>query len=396
LAFAFYRVNSALFLCWHWDPSTRLRIQQIGEKNMKGQKIRWQLPLLLLASAALVFGQAIGPAPAGPQQQWSNVNSPAHPSEPVGPGTINYVEGQVSLDGAPVTPQSIGTATLKPGQTLDTGEGFVEVLLTPGAFLRVGHNSEVRIVSAGLADTQVELVRGASMLEVDQIIQNTNLSVLMNGATAHIQKNGLYNFDTARQTVMVLDGKAKIETTAGNKTVNKHDEVLLASKHPLKTHSIDEKAVKADPLYVWSKARSEDEAQASAKAANYADSYASVGPGWYWDPYWGFYGFWPYDAAFLYSPFGWGFYSPAFFGFGYYGGLYGGGRWYPRPGVYGHPGWYGHPGGIHGRVGGVNANVRGFHGGSFGGFHGGMGGGFHGGGMGGGFHGGGMGGGGRR
>ncbi len=354
---------------------------------MKGQKIRWQLPLVLLASAALGFGQVSGPPPAaaGPQEQWPNANSQTRPSEPVGPGTINYVEGQVSLDGEAITPQSIGTATLKPGQALDTGEGFVEVLLTPGAFLRVGHNSEVRIVSAGLANTEVELVRGQSMLEVDQMIKNTNLAVLMNGATTQVEKNGLYNFDAAQQAVMVLDGKAKVDSPAGSKTLNKHDEVLLASQHPLKTRGVNEKAVQADPLYVWSKARSEDEAQASAKAASYADSYAAAGPGWYWDPYWDFYGFWPYDAAFLYSPFGWGFYSPAFFGFGYYGGFYGG-RWYPRPGAYGHPGF-------HGRVGGVNASVRGFHGG---GFNHSMGGGFHGGGMGGGFHGGGGGGGGRR
>jgi uncharacterized membrane protein YgcG len=359
---------------------------------MKGQKIRWQLPIVLLASAALGFGQVNGMPAEGqqpPQQQWPNAVRPTRPAEPVGPGTINYVEGQVTLNGEAITPESVGTAALRPAQVLDTGEGFVEVLLTPGAFLRVGHNREIRIVSAGLASTEVELMRGASILEVDQLIQNTNLAVLMNGVTTQIEKNGLYNFDAGRQVVMVLDGKAKLEAPAGSKTLNKHEEVLLASSNPLKTHGVDEKAVKADPLYVWSKARSADEAQASGKAAGYADSYAAAGPGWYWDPYWNFYGFWPYDTAFLYSPFGWGFYSPIYFGFGYYGGFYGGGRWYAHPGAYGHPGW-GRPGGVHGRIGGVNANVRGSHSSGFqggmagGGFHGGMGGGFHGGGMGGG------------
>jgi hypothetical protein len=365
---------------------------------MKGQKI-WRLSLVLLASAALGLGQVNGTSAAGWPQAPPNANSAVRPPQPVGPGTINYVEGQASLNGQELTPQSVGTATLRPGQALDTGEGFVEVLLTPGAFLRVGHNSEVRIVSAGLANTEVEIVRGASMVEVDQIIKGTNLGVQMNGATTQLEKNGLYNFDATQQAVMVLDGKAKVQIAAGSKTLNKHDEVLLASSNPLKTRGFNEKAVKADPLYVWSKARSEDEAHASANAASSAPTYVAAGPGWYWDPTWDFYGFWPYDS-FLYSPFGWGFYSPAFFGYGYYRGYgYYGGR------GYGHPGWNGHnwagarPGyGMHGRIGGMNANVRGFNGGAGhavagGGFHGGMGGGgFHGGG-GGGFHGGGGGGG---
>jgi hypothetical protein len=264
---------------------------------------------------------------------------------------------------------------VQPGQVLDTGAtGFAEMLLTPGAFLRLGHNTQVRMVTAGLAATKVEVVRGSAMLEVDQLIKNTNLSIAMNGATAQIEKTGLYDFDASQQAVRVLDGKAKVFEAAGSKTLDKHDEVLLASRRPLKKRDFDENALKADPLYVWSKARSEDEAQASASAANNAEYYMAAGPGWYWDPYWDFYGFWP-AAGFLYSPFGWGFYSPAFFG--YYGGY----------GWYGHPGWHGH-GGWHGHVAGMNARIGGFHAGGFhgGGFHGG---GFHGGGFGGGFHGGG-------
>jgi hypothetical protein len=305
----------------------------------------------------------------------AGVNNPAQPVEPVGPGTINYVEGQASLDGQELLPQSIGTATLKPGQTLDTGNGYVEVLLTPGAFLRVGQNSELRILSAGLADTRVQLARGATMLEVDQMIKGTNLAVTMNGTTTQIEKNGLYSFDAASQAVMVLDGKARIQETAGAQTLGKNNEVLLGSTRPLKKRDIDEKVVKAEPLYIWSKARSEQEAQASASAASNAEYYATAGPGWYWDPAWDFYGFWPYADA-LYSPFGWGFYSPGFFGYGYYGGFYGGRGYHGRPGV-----------GFHGRVSGVNARVGAFRGGAAG-FHGG---GFHGGGMGG-FHGGGGGG----
>ncbi|MGA8029175.1 MAG: hypothetical protein WB992_18700 [Bryobacteraceae bacterium] len=339
---------------------------------MKGQKIYWQMIPLLLASAALSFGQLGMPMPQAPGYGTSG-QGPAAPSEPVRPGTINYVEGQVSLDGQNLTPRAIGMATLNPGEVLDTGAGYAEILLTPGAFLRVGNSSEVRMLSAGLADTRTELVHGASILEVDQMIKGTHLAMVLNGTTTEIAKNGLYEFDAAGQAVMVLDGQARIQEASGNRTLDKHDEVLLASQRPLKKRSFNEQAVKMQPLYVWSKARSEDEAEASVSAARNADLYAAAGPGWYWDPAWDFYGFWPAADA-LYSPFGWGFYSPALFGFGYYGGGYLGGGWY------GYRGWTGrHPGsGWHGRVGGINARARGF--GSGGGFHGGMGGGFHGGG----------------
>lgn len=348
---------------------------------MRKQKIGWRVGAVLLASAVMGLAQATNMAVPG-----APMHGPPSPPdmEPVGPGTINYVEGQVSLDGQSLSPQSVGTAKLGPGHTLNAGEGYVEVLLTPGAFLRLGNNSEAQIISGGLASAQIQLVRGSAILEVDQLIMGTNLAVVMNGATTQVQKNGLYKFDAVQQTVMVLDGKATVRAGGGTTTLGKHDQVLLASKHPLKKRGFQVKAVEAEPLYVWSKARSEDEAQASSAAAGSASYYATAGPNWYWDPTWGFYGFWPYDD-FLYSPFGWGFFGPGYFGFGYYGGGFYGGRYHG-----GHYGWGGHGAGWRGRgatsarAGGFRGGANGFHGGGFGG------GGFHSGGFGGGgFHGGG-------
>lgn len=126
----------------------------------------------------------------------------------VGPGTITYVEGQVSIDGRALSSRSVGSTSLKPGQTLATQEGYAEILLTPGSFLRVGKNSELRLTSAGLADTRVDFVRGSGMLEVDQLIKGTGLRVGYGGATMQIEQKGLYNFDGALPAFRVLDGKA--------------------------------------------------------------------------------------------------------------------------------------------------------------------------------------------
>lgn len=341
---------------------------------------------LLLGSVA--FGLAQTSSMSAPGAWPQNPNPPyqtARPAVSVGPGTINYIEGQVSADGQNLSPALVGKTTLNPGQALDTGNGYVEVLLTPGAFLRLGNNSAMHIASAGLADTKVQIDRGASMIEVDQLVKGAQIAVTMNGATTEIEKKGLYDFDATQQAIRVLKGTAKVTAADGTQKLESGNQVLLASNHPLKRRDFDEKTLKAEPLYVWSATRSEDEAQASAMAASNASAYYVAGPGWYWDPAWNFYGFWPLDAA-LYSPFGWGFYSPAFFGF--YGG-YGLGFGYGYPAY-----WYGHPGFGHGFPrAGISTRVNGFRGaGSFRAPASG----FHGGGFSGGFHGGGGFGGGRR
>src|SRR5215831_18442064 len=85
------------------------------------------------------------------------------------PGTLNYVEGQASIDNQTLDSKSVGDAELQNGQILETGNGKAEILLTPGVYLRIGDNSSVKMVSANLTNTQLALDRGQAMLEVDQI-----------------------------------------------------------------------------------------------------------------------------------------------------------------------------------------------------------------------------------
>jgi hypothetical protein len=76
------------------------------------------------------------------------------------PGVVNYVEGNAAIDNRAISARDVGTAVLDQNQRLTTVVGKVEILLTPGVFLRVNNNSEVRMVSTGLTDTSVELLRG--------------------------------------------------------------------------------------------------------------------------------------------------------------------------------------------------------------------------------------------
>ena len=110
------------------------------------------------------------------------------------PGTLNYVEGQVSVQGQKQSPKSVGATYLEPNQVLDTGNGNAEMLLTPGIFMRIGHNSEVKMISPGLADTQVQLTHGSAMVEVDELFKENDVSVVVDGATTRIEKAGIVRF----------------------------------------------------------------------------------------------------------------------------------------------------------------------------------------------------------
>ena len=352
------------------------------------------------------------PPPARQQQQ-----SPPAQQGPE-PGMVNYVEGQASVGGQSLNANSAGKVQVQPGQMIETQNGRVEMLLSPGTLIRLDNNSAVRLDSNGLADVEVTVVRGRAMVESDQLLKDEFIGIHVGPSMVRLMKHGLYDFDaTGAGMVRVFDGIVKVN--AGNKdyTVRGgHDFDLNATK--LKARGFDKKKYEGT-FYRWSSLRSSYLAEANADAArgfangNYgAGFYAGYGypydPGWFWDPYFDAYTWLPWDGYFF-SPFGWGFYSPGFaFAAPFYGYGFGG---FHRFG----PGY--RPlatGGIRGGGFGNGFGRGGFHGGAVrgggfagGGFRGGAvrsgggfaGGGFRGGGgvrgggfAGGGFHGGGGGG----
>lgn len=292
------------------------------------------------------------------------------------PGTINYVEGQATVNGQVLTSQSAGATILAPGQTVSTVDGKVELLLTPGVFLRLGDNSAVTMVSPDLTKTEVQVDRGRAQIEVDLLYKQNDLLVDQGPAQTKLLKNGLYEFDATANSMRVFDGEAAVSPAhSATKwiTVKDHHELALTGER-LKPQDFNAgQAASQDPLYNWSKLRADYLGQANLNLAEQYAGNASFYPGWYWDSSVYSYTWLPGDGLF-WSPFGYGFYSPWY--------LYGGGFIYPGYGFRG--GFY------HGPYRGV-AGVAGVHfapapavhayaGGGGGGFHGGGGGGFHGGG----------------
>jgi hypothetical protein len=296
------------------------------------------LSLATLLAPALMLGQSANPA---------------------GPGTLNYVEGQVSINGQVVNWLSVGSSQLKEGQVVETANGKAEVLLTPGVFLRLGDNSAVKMISPNIANTEVELVKGRADVEVDQLFKQNDLRVQMKGNETRLLKTGLYAFDSKRGTVQVFDGKA-----AASPVDDQQKPVVVKKGHELAMNGDEEKSksfdkqASEDALYNWSSLRSQYLGEANVQLASAYEGSPGLAPGWFWDA--GLYGYtWlPGDGAFF-DPFGYGFYSP------YY--LYGGGFVYGYGRGYGRGGYRG--GYLHGQTS--------FHGERAGGFHGGYGGGSH-------------------
>ena len=301
------------------------------------------------------------------------------------PGTLNYIEGQVSLGNQTLDAGSVGKTGLQANQTLSTQQGRAEILLVPGVLLRVDYNSAVRMDSPGLANTELTLEHGRALLEAADLRKENRIVIHVGAAEARPEKRGLYALDADSGIIRVFEGQAEAQTAGQEIRIKGGHELRLSGAGKPKAHGFDKTFAANDEFYRWSSLRSSYLSDANVHAAG---NYRAYGPGWsgtgwYWDPWYDAYTWIPGDG-FFYSPFGWGFYSPGFvygapfYGFGFGGYSYGG--YYHRFGPHYAP-----------RVAPFG---RGFQGGAF---RGGMGGGFRGSGFGGGgFRGGGFRGGGFR
>ena len=131
-------------------------------------------------------------------------------------GMVNYVEGAVQIEGKPVKLDGAIFPDVKPGQALSTQAGFAEVLLTPGVFLRIGRNSSFRMTANKLTDTQVEILSGSALVEVDEILKDNRIAVKMRDSDTVLLKTGLYHFNADSGQVRAFAGKAQVSDAANS------------------------------------------------------------------------------------------------------------------------------------------------------------------------------------
>jgi FecR protein len=286
-----------------------------------------------LALAALIA------VPAWAQNS-AAASAPSQHPETAAPGAINYVEGHVKIGSETLSSASVGKVQLKPGQTLETEDGRVEMLLTPGVFIRLGQDTSVTMVSPSLTNTKVKVDTGEATAEVDEYHSQNNLMVQVDDATAYLVHTGFYDFDPQQGLIRVLKGQAVVLRDDYHVRVNPGRQVeLFPQTAKLQAVKFDVgQYKKQNPLYSWSKLRSQYLAEANVNEAPHVYGWNGWGPGWYgpgwwgaglgwgagWGPGWSWYGpGWYWNPWFMsytfipgggvyYSPFGWGFYSPRY------------------------------------------------------------------------------------
>ena len=224
------------------------------------------------------------------------------------PGSLNYVEGQAFLDGKPLDPNSSGTVQLAAGQTLETQDGKVEILLDPGVFVRLGDDSCIRMISPAPHRTRLLLQSGRAAVEIVGLGPGNLVVIDMPDSSTQLLQEGFYDFDANLGRLRVFSGHATL--TSGNSLFEVFDahgvDVKSAGVGQDFKFSADE--YDEDDLDRWSDARSAYLAEANQDLVSQHKKQPKKVAGWYWDPWSGAFTYFP-DFDVLYSPFGGAFYS---------------------------------------------------------------------------------------
>jgi len=246
----------------------------------------WLVALAALLSTGIVFGQSVVSAQAG---------------------LINYVEGQVTLDGKDVVRKAGLYPQVKENGVLKSGEGRVELLLNPGAFLRMSENSSLRMITTRLIDTRLEVLGGTVLVECAELSKDSGVTLVFKDSTVTLRKKGLYRLDAEPPQFSVLDGDALVVASGQQITLKDGKRTSLAGAFMAEKFN----AKDGDALYRWSRRRSEYLAMANVSMARslVGTGYNASGSRWFWNPWMNLYTFMPY-SGFYYSPFGYRYYSP--------------------------------------------------------------------------------------
>jgi hypothetical protein len=231
-------------------------------------------------------------------------------------GVVQYTEGDVSIDSQAIHPKFAEFPDVKPGQAIATEEGRVELLLTPGVFLRLAENSSVRMVSNSLSDTRLAVVSGSALVEVSELLPSNAITFEAAGTPIVLPHKGLYRIDADPARLRVYEGQARVGEDTAPVAVRKGHEVTLNGS-ALVAASFDTKDI--DGFYRWSSRRSEyvtDANVASARVASdprssgYTGGVDSPSGRWSWNPYFGMFTYLPGSGMYT-NPFGYAYYSPS-------------------------------------------------------------------------------------
>ena len=223
-------------------------------------------------------------------------------------GLINYTEGQVFLGDSLVKHKFGEYPDIKTGQHLRTEEGRAEVLLTPGVFLRLAENSEIGMVANALSDTRMEVLKGAVVVEANEVSKEIGVEFLVSGSRVDLRKPGVFRIDASDPPrIRAYDGEMLPSRTDSRPLSRKGREMLLTSVPVAEKFSKDE----TDPFFRWAARRSGYVAAANLSAAHYLreQDYSFGSGSWFYSPYMGLFTYIPVHG-FYRNMWNYAYYSP--------------------------------------------------------------------------------------
>lgn len=233
-------------------------------------------------------------------------------------GMVAKVQGTVFLDDKALEDSATHFPDVKEKQVVRTEDGLAEILLTPGVFLRLGEKSSIRMVSNRLIDTRVELLTGSAVVESDDVVKDTHVTIACQNASVTMPKAGIYRFNADPAQLKVYKGTAEVELAGQHTTAPTGKMVLLGGDSAALQHFDVEDT---DFLDHWNQQRSEYVAMANVSAAKSllgsSSSYAGLGWGmgtpcmsaWGFNAYYGMMTYIPCNGSIL-SPYGYRYWSP--------------------------------------------------------------------------------------
>jgi hypothetical protein len=167
-------------------------------------------------------------------------------------GLIRFMQGEVFLDGKPVSLPSNGSLQLENNQILSTKSGYVEMLLARQVFLRLGENASLLMRKTELSGTQLELNLGSAMVEVLSMSETSPMKIFISRTELTIKADGLYRVDAAPGKCSAYAGDFLVREGERNIRVKSGRIIYLDSQ--LAIEKLDSKAV--DSLHQWAARRS--------------------------------------------------------------------------------------------------------------------------------------------
>jgi hypothetical protein len=229
-------------------------------------------------------------------------------------GLVNYEEGV----------QAASPRQLQEGEVFSTPNRS-ELLMMPGAYIRLERSAEVRMVSTSVSHPEVELLNGLVSVEVNEMPKESGLTLswgdYRDSQAISISHRGLYRFEVSQDgsslRIMVQTGQLRI----GASLLRDGEDVVLSPGHMTSASKFDRKL--KDDFDIWAANRDQLQSVASYRTASaVGNSYysGSAYPGsafgggmgfgsWAFNPGMGFFTYLPYGM--MTSPWGYYYYSPS-------------------------------------------------------------------------------------